>query len=414
MFEYLRITDIFEPMTDIVGRKRRSTQIPDKRVALAIVDKEYAHGRLKIKGIIDYYRKHLAWEILRNAELQPMVMPEDLMKWSGDGVISEIYTEADASVFNSLSMPVVNTSVSPFVEHYPSVRVDNHAIGHMAAEHLMECKVDRFAFVGPEKLFHARERQEGFAQTLEKSGRQCTSIWYPPRKVDETRASEELVSPDVLMDALSGLTLPVGIMVSSDKVGFAVLEACSKLGLRSPEDVAVIGVDNDEYYCNLAYSSMTSISPNSRKVGFRAARMLDQLMRGEELKQTCVLIPPSRIVFRNSTDMSRSQYPEVALALRFIRNHANEFIDVSNVLDVVPVSRRWLEIKFREEVGCGIYQEIRRLHVERAKQLLVSTDWPLSRIAKESGFNKTDRFELAFHKLLGMSAAEYRRQQLNP
>ncbi len=398
------------PMKERMGRKRRSSALQYKRVALAIVAHEYAHGRRKIKGIIDYYRKHSAWEIHRNALSQPFVLPEDLAKWDGDGVIGEIYTEEDIAIFNSLSMPIVNTSSSEFADDFPSVRVDNHAIGRMAAEHLIECKLDNFAFVGRTDLCHVRERYEGFIQTLEKAGGKCTPVYYEPHDVRGTHISEELVMPEELLEALRALPLPVGIMAASDRVGFAVLEACRKLGLRSPEDVALIGVDNDEMYCNLAYSSMTSIAPNARDVGFLAADMLDKLMSGEELEQSRILVQPARIVFRNSTDMTRSEFPEVARALRFIRNHASEFIDVTNVLDVVPVSRRWLEMKFKAEVGLGIYQEIRRVHIERAKELLVTTDWPISRLAKKSGFNNTERFEFAFQKLLGMSATEYRKQ----
>lgn len=134
-------------------------------------------------------------------------------------------------------------------------------------------------------------------------------------------------------------------------------------------------------------------------------------MSNEPLENAMVLVPPLRIVQRDSTDMTRSEYPEVALALRFIRNHAGDFIDVSNVLAVVPVSRRWLEIKFNAEVGHGIYQEIRRVHIERAKELLMATDWSVARISRESGFNNTERFDFAFQKLMGMSATEYRNQE---
>jgi LacI family transcriptional regulator len=394
-----------------MGRKRRSGALQYRQVALAIVAHEYSHGRRKIQGIIDFYRKHCAWEILRNEMAQPFVMPEDMEGWSGDGVIGEIYTASDADILGSLPMPFVNTSSTSLARELPTVGVDNHAIGRMAAEHLVECKLDSFAFVGPTGLCHVGERYEGFSDALERAGGQCELVQFEPAKISRDHASEEMVTPDQLMDAIRGLELPVGIMASSDRVGFSVLEACRKLGLRSPEDVALVGVDNDDMYCNLAYSSMTSIAPNAREVGFRAAAMLDQLMEGQALTESRVLIPPKRIVFRNSTDMTRSEYPEVARALRFIRNHANEFIDVSNVLDVVPVSRRWLETKFKEEVGRGIYQEIRRLHIERAKELLLTTDWPVSRVAKESGFNNTERFEFAFQKLLEMSATEFRRQQ---
>jgi LacI family transcriptional regulator len=282
----------------------------------------------------------------------------------------------------------------------------------MAAEHLMECKLDHFAFFGPIGLCHVRERYEGFSRTLEASESRCTLVQYAPKTALVPHVSEELVTPDELMEALDELELPVGIMASSDRVGFAVLEACSRLGLRSPEDVALIGVDNDEMFCNLARSSMTSIDPKAEEVGFVAAAMLDKLMDGETLDQKRILVPPERIIFRNSTDMTRSEYPEVARALRFIRNCANEFIDVSNVLDIVPVSRRWLEMKFKDEVGHGIYKEIRRVHVERAKELLITTDWPISRIAKESGFNNAERFDFAFQKTTGISAAEYRRKQI--
>jgi len=121
-------------------------------------------------------------------------------------------------------------------------------------------------------------------------------------------------------------------------------------------------------------------------------------------------VKPLRIVLRNSTDMTRAEYPEVARALRFIRNHANEFIDVTNVLDVVPVSRRWLEMKFKAEVGHGIYNEIRLVHIERAKGLLQTTDWPVQRVARESGFNNVERFDFAFQKLVGKSASKFREQ----
>lgn len=392
-----------------MSRKRKSTVMQIKQVALAIIAHEYAHGREKLKGIIDYYRKHCAWDIHRNEQSQPFVTPEELADWSGDGVICEIYTQADAEQIAALAIPCVNTSSSELAVNIPSVRMDNHEIGSMAAAHLVECKLDHFAFVGPVGLRHVRERYEGFSRALEKSGGRCALLNYDLRISKGMHVSEELVTPEMLMDSLGELDLPVGVMAATDRIGFSVLEACRKLGLRSPEDVALIGVDNDEMYCNLAYSTMTSIDPQARTVGFEASVMLDQLMGGEKLEREHILIPPARIVFRNSTDMTRSEYPEVARALRFIRNHAREFIDVTNVLDVVPVSRRWLEMKFKAEVGCGIYQEIRRVHVERARELLATTDWPVSSVAKESGFNNTERFEFAFNKLVGMSATEYRK-----
>ena len=279
----------------------------------------------------------------------------------------------------------------------------------MGAKHLMECDVDSFFFVGPSEVSFIKERYAGFRRTLEQNKQQCSLVQYAPRRETRGRViSEDVVRPSELMDLLKDLPIPVGIMAASDRIGFAVLEACRRQGFRSPEDVSVIGVNNDEMYCMLAHSSLTSIDVQAREIGFRAAEMLDALMSGKKLKESQVLIPPKRVIYRDSTDMTRSEYPEVARALRFIRNHSAEFIDVSNVLDVVPVSRRWLEMKFKDELGHGIYQEIRRVHVERAKELLITTRHSITQLSRECGFNSAERFEFSFQKLVGMSTNEFR------
>jgi LacI family transcriptional regulator len=392
-------------------RKQKRRAINYKRVAMAIGVREYSHQRRKIQGIIDYYAKHCAWDLHRNQQLQPFVLPEELPGWFGDGVIGEIYSKEDLSNLLALGIPVVNTSSSDLASDVPTVSVDNHAIGRMAAEHLVERNLDNFAFIGPVGLCHVRERLEGFSAALESSGSSCQTLLYQPVEKRNPHESEETIDPSYLKDAIRSLKFPVGIMASSDRVGFSVLQASRELGLRCPEDVALVGVDNDDIYCQLAYSTMTSIEPNAWEVGFKAATLLDDLMNGKLPERQRTRIQPRRLVFRNSTDMTRSEYPEVARALRFIRNHANEFIDVTNVLDIVPVSRRWLEMKFKGEVGHGIYQEIRRVHIERAKELLETTDLPVLRVARESGFNNAERFDFAFQKLVGMSASEYRKQQ---
>ena len=377
-----------------------------KQVALAIYSHEYTYGQRKLQGIIEYYRRSSAWMIHRNALSQPFVKLSDLEGWKGDGVIAEIYGESDTERLLSLGLPVVNTSSAGVDDRVPSVSTDNHAIGRMAAEHLVGSNVDRFAFIGPEGLFHSRERFDGFSKTLESMGCKCDALFYEPLAVRH----EDSIDPRSLLDAVASLETPVGVMASSDRVGFSVLEACRLLGLRSPEDVSVIGVDDEKIYTQLAFATMTSIRPAAHQVGFRAAQMLDDLISGKELEEKHILIPPNQIVQRDSTDTIRSKYPEVTRALRFIRSHDSEFIDVTSVLDVVPVSRRRLEVKFKEEVGHGIYQEIRRVRVERAKKLLSTTDWAESQIARESGFMNKEGLVSAFQKLVGMSVEEYRDQ----
>ncbi|MFA5687597.1 MAG: DNA-binding transcriptional regulator [Kiritimatiellales bacterium] len=368
---------------------------------------EYAYGRQKVQGIIDFYSRRCDWEIHRNKLAQPFVSAKDLEEWTGDGIIGEIYTEESARLVQALKIPFVNTASTNLADQCSSVMLDNQKIGMMAAEHLISCKLDNFAFIGPAELWHVRQRFEGFSTTIERNGGHCIPLFFETGNFLEPGIPREVINPNRLKKLLKSVSLPVGIMASNDRVGFAVLEACRLMGLRAPEDVAVVGVDNDSMYCQLTQPSMTSIDSSAKQIGFSAAQLLDALMNGTVLNNEKLLISPGRVFPRSSTDTTRSNYPEVARALRFIRRHDHEFIDVSNILDIVPASRRWLELKFKEELGWGIYHEIRRVHVARAKKLLHTTEWPIGRIAVESGFKTQLQLDDAFRKLEGMTAREY-------
>ena len=397
-----------------MGRKRKSQLMKYRKVALMLLVRDYAYGQRKLRGIIDYYSRHCAWDIYRNETGQPFVeRPEELKKWEGDGIIGEAYDENTARMIKDLGIPFVNTASTSLIDPFPSVILDNRLIGKMAAEHLLERELDQFAFVGPQNLWYVQQRFEGFSETISQAGGNCIPLLYDAFKKQTVHLPEDLTDPDYLCAVIKELPLPIGIMASNDRVGFAVLEACRKLGIHSPEDVSLVGVDNDNTFCRLAVPSMTSIDVSAEEIGFTAAQLLDEVMEGRLPKESRILIPPRRLLPRNSTDATRSEFPEVARALRFIRRHDHEFIDVGDVLGVVPVSRRWLEIKFREEVGWGIHHEIRRVHVERAKQLLETTDWSMNRIALECGFSKTQHFDTAFKKLTGMVGRAYRQTKID-
>lgn len=390
-------------------RTSATNQQTTKRVAVVIPSSSYTYGRERIKGVIDYYRKHSEWEIEYDELLRPFIEPSELVSWEGDGVIGEVYSEEDVELFKSLGVPFVNTSSSELGDGFYSVSPDNHAIGQMAARHLTLSELDHFVFVGATRFRHVEERYQGFAQSIEEAGAEAQLIRYEPREQGDRHNSEEIVNPGDLIDALRELPKPVGIFASSDLVGFAVLNACRELNLRCPEEVMLVCVDNDELYCHSAPVTMSSIDTSAREIGHRAAELLNVLMQGKAPQLMHVKVPPSKVVERNSTSRIRSKYPEVARALRFIRNRANELIDVTSVVDVVPVSRRWLEIKFKEEVGHGISQEIRRVHVEYAKQLLKTTELPIQDIASESGFPSVESLETAFVRLEGIDVREFRK-----
>ncbi len=364
-----------------------------------------------VQGIIAYMRKHGPWEIdIRSEEPISLTSWAELKHWKGDGIIAPVYRKEHVTMLKSKGIPVVNTSTGLESIPFPSISFDNTAIGEMAANHLLEHKLDRFAFIGPKEWGYSVMRCKSFAQVLTQQNAPCTKCWISPAS-SAKQLDESWIQASHFLEALQQLQPPVGVFASNDRVGYGILKACKQLGLRVPEEICLISVDNDDILCNLANPNLSSISLSGEELGYKAAAMLDAQMNGKPLENTNVVIPPERVVLRNSSDFLTSDDRYVADALRYIRNHAARFIDVSDVMSVMPISRRSLERRFQEVVGHGVYAEISRSHVERAKELLQQTDWPVSRIARESGFNSTNRFEDTFRKETGMSATAFRKKQ---
>lgn len=363
-----------------------------------------------VQGIISYTRKHGPWDIHTRGE-EPISFSTwaDLKNWQGDGIIAPAYKKEHLRMLANRGIPVVTTSRLSGEISFPSVTFDDAAIGKMAAEHLLEHDLDRFAFIGPKEWNYSLNRCNGFVEELTAHDARCTKCWIRP--VTNTRElDEEWIESSYYLEAVKQLTPPVGVFASSDRVGYGILQACRHLGLRVPEDICLISVDNDEILCNLASPHLSSIALSGEQFGYQAAKMLAALMKGETLSEPHVVIPPVGVVLRNSSDFLTVEDPYVADSLRYIRNHSGRFIDVSDVMSIMPISRRSLERRFQDVVGRGIYREISRCHVERAKELLENTDWPVSRIARESGFNSTNRFEDTFRKETGLSATAYRKE----
>jgi LacI family transcriptional regulator len=364
-----------------------------------------------VQGIIDYMRKHGPWQIdIRSEEPISLTSWAELKHWEGDGIIAPVYRKDHIAMLKAKGIPVVNTSAIIEDMPFPSISFDNEAIGTMAADHLLEHKLDRFAFIGPKEWDYSVMRCSSYAQALARNKAPCTKCWIRPASTAK-QLDESWIESSHYLEAIQQLQPPVGVFASNDRVGYGILQACQQLGLRVPEDICLISVDNDEILCNLANPNLSSISLSGEEFGYKAAAMLDTQMKGKPLENDNVVIAPERVVLRNSSDFLTVDDRYVADALRYIRNHASRFIDVSDVMSVMSISRRSLERRFQDIVGHGVYKEISRCHVERAKELLEQTDWPVSRIARESGFNSTNRFEDTFRKETGQAATAFRKKQ---
>lgn len=199
-------------------------------------------------------------------------------------------------------------------------------------------------------------------------------------------------------------------MACYDLRGQQVLDACRRRNIAVPDEVAVIGVDNDELLCSLSDPPLSSIIPNTHRTGYEAAALLDQMMAGKKIKSINNLIPPLGVATRQSTDVLAIEDRNVVQAIRYIRDHACDGINVSDVLKAVPQSRRVLESKFRKLIGRTPHEEILHIQMNRAKELLSQTDLSLEEITERTGFEHNEYLSVVFKRETGTPPSKYRSQ----
>ncbi|MBI3463024.1 MAG: substrate-binding domain-containing protein, partial [Planctomycetes bacterium] len=252
-------------------------------------------------------------------------------------------------------------------------------------------------------------REAGFRQDLAAQGH-APSCYYERATVTYRHRGRLLALQAGLQRWVQSLPKPVGIFACHDIWGLQAVEACRLAELRVPEDVAIIGVDNDDLLCELARPSLSSIAVPTLRIGHEAAALLDRLLRGSRPPRQPILIPSSGIVARQSSDVLALRQPDVAAAVRYIRDHAHRPICVADVLREVAVGRRSLERQFRAVLNRGIWGEIRRVHLDRARELLATTAQSIAEVATQAGFTDLQQLSRVFRQETGLTPSAYRRR----
>ena len=378
-----------------------------RRRVLLMIETSLAYGRGLLRGINRYVVEHEPWSLhLDQRELMAQP-PAWLARWDGDGVISRWTTPELAASFRDLQMPVVDLTDVYGDLGLPHLWTNHHTVGELAAQHLLERGFRHFAFCGYSNHDWSRRRFVGFEETLRAAGRSCV-------KLESQWDTFVTQSWDEQQEAIGGwlreLPKPLGVMACNDMRGQHVLDACRRFDLASPEEVAVIGVDNDELLCILCDPPLTSVQPNAERIGYEAAALLDACMQGATMVAEQRLIEPVGIVTRQSTDVLAIEQPQVSAALRYIREHACEGISVSDVLKHVPMARSVLERQFRRYLGRSPQEEIRQMQLKRACQLLAETDLALAQIAPLTGFLHAEYLSVVFKRLTGETPGQYRKR----
>lgn len=367
-----------------------------------MIETSNAYARGLLQGVVHYIREHRPWSFHLMEQGRGDDPPPWLAGWKGDGIIARIETPRIARAVVKTGLPAVDLSAARLVPALPWVETNDEEIARLAAEHLMERGFKRFAFCGDARFNWSQWREEHFAARLKAAGHAC-AVFQP-----EVAAGDVAAEARELARWLKELPKPVGIMACYDIRGQQVLDACRGAGLAVPDEVAVIGVDNDTLLCELASPPLSSVIPNAHRAGYEAAALLDKLMEGKRVPATAHLIAPLGIAERQSTDVLAVDDRDVARAVQFIREHGCEGINVSDVLRVVPLSRRVLEQRFQRLLGCTPREEILHVRLARVKQLLGETDLPLYLVAERTGFEHVEYLSVVFKRETGRTPSAWR------
>jgi LacI family transcriptional regulator len=373
-----------------------------KRIALALPPGITFFERI-LKGILEYTRKRGKWSFIRLRErLDPSL--DWLRGCECDGAFIIASTEEAAKTARSLPMPVVNLAAHLQVPGLPTVMVDHQEIGKLAARHLVERSYSRFAYYGTSDLWYSRVRRTGFVDAIQAFGGECAIMEVPSTLQSREKWNER---EDKLKKWLQTLRPPVGMMASTDVRAGMVADACLQAGLRIPEDVALIGVDNDPV-SEFHDPPLSSVSRNDAEVGLRAATLLDHLMGGGSPPTAPILIPPDAIICRRSTEVLAIDDARIAKIVAFIYKNVHRQFGVKELLRVASMSRRSFEHHFRKKVGMSPYLFISKCRVERATFMMAATPRrSLTEIATLCGFSDLHQFRRAFRRLMGMLPTVY-------
>ena len=380
------------------------------RIAL-LIDTATTWGTGLIEGIAEYAHAHEDWQFVLGprGKYDRSLLPAG---WGGDGVIARITHQELADQLAGLGVPTVNVSWYQFGESsIPRCTCDERAVAAMAAKYFIELGFRQFAYCGSSiRPDYVDRFGEAYVEILERRTYRChchASNWHPDSIMPPASELERL------MDWLRGLPKPIGLLAFDSLQARQVTEACEAAGVHVPHEIAVLGGEYDFLSCTISKPQLSSIDHAPRQVGYKAAEVLSRLIAGEPQPRDAVLLPPNRIITCQSTDTVAVDDDLLAAAVQFIKSHSHERIQVSHILQEVPISRRALEKGFRKWLGRSPAEEIRRIRVDRAVQLLCDTSWSMPRIATAVGFDRPELLTRAFRRELSTTPSEFRKRHLS-
>jgi LacI family transcriptional regulator len=385
--------------------------MPKTKKILLLMDPDRGWTRDLLRGIAKYSRLNNPWGVYRLSQFY--WRPEHkrnknelkhLKEWRPDGIITREMDYIDDIL--GLGVPVIGSECAKDVPGLPIITSDFAETGRIAADYFLQKGFSNFAYCGYSDVAWSTKRLEGFDKTLAQKGFEVNSYMKPISNLRQLWISEI----GKIADWLKTLPKNTGLMTCSDDRSLHVLEGCKAAGLLVPEDIAVLGVDNDEILCDLANPPLSSIAFNTEDVGFKAARTLDKMMNGMSLINLDITAKPAYVISRHSTDIFAVEDEQLNIALSYIKTNRFKLIQVSDVVKATSVSRRNLELRFKRWLNRSILDEIKRVHVGLMAEMLIETNYSVAKIASLLGHSSVDNICRYFKNQKKVSPSEFRDQ----
>lgn len=377
--------------------------MPKLKKVILLIETSREYGRGILLGIAKYARIYGPWVFYEEPGGKEISMPK-LGNWGANGIIARISDNSYINKINPNHIPMIVLPGTEPIPNVPNIMEDSSATGFLVAKHLLDRGFQNFAFCGFDEYIWSQKRGQGFKQSLSEAGFEISFYRQPKSKTKCLWQNEQLV----LAAWLKSLPKPVGVMACNDVRAKHVIEACKTANIKIPDQVAVIGVDDDKILCELSFPPLSSVAFNTEKAGYEAAEMLDKLMTGRKISDQTIIVHPQQIVTRQSTDILAVEDKEVADALRFIRENSNRPLRVSDVAEAAAVYRRGLERKFRKILNRSVYDEINKTRLNHVAKLLIETNLGLKKIAMIAGYPSVKQMSRSFKKEKKMSPLKYR------
>ena len=376
---------------------------------LLLTDFSSGYSRNLLKGIVRYSKEVGNWSFQRMPLYYRMLYGENgvvewAKKWQADAIIAQL-TDVNIELLNDLNIPIIVQNYRDRNKAVSNLTGDYFNTGVMAAKFFLNRGYRNFAFYGFKGAIWSRERADGYSHEIEKQGYKLAIL-----ENDNKDREEWSYNHTVLGNWLQSLPKPVALFACDDHFALQISETCNVYNINVPDDIAILGVDNDDLLCNISDPPLSSIVLDVENGGYNAGKLLHQLITKEITEPFNIVVNPLIIERRKSTEKYAVSDKNIRTILNYIeKNYANH-LSVEELVKQVPLSRRVLEKKFKEETGESLYQYIQNYRIDQFTRLLITTDYSLFEAALQSGFENYKNVSRIFRKYKALSPAEYRKR----